>query len=139
MAARMWRVLRTGPRPEALELIQTWLADERFADARLTVLTSGAVATERRRAGGRTWPGAAVWGLLRSAQSENPGRLGPGRRRWCRPRSLSAVAGALGSGEPQVAATGRARCGHRVWHGPPLRYSSSGRPRRVSMPRARSW
>ncbi|MGW7595585.1 polyketide synthase dehydratase domain-containing protein, partial [Streptomyces rubiginosohelvolus] len=29
----------------ALELIQTWLADERFADARLVVLTSGAVAT----------------------------------------------------------------------------------------------
>ncbi|ASQ94734.1 type I polyketide synthase [Streptomyces sp. 11-1-2] len=85
----------------ALELIQTWLADERFADARLTVLTSGAVATEAVEPVADL-AGAAVWGLLRSAQSENPGRLvlvdvdGAAG-------SLSAVAGALGSGEPQVA------------------------------------
>ncbi|MFI0772992.1 SDR family NAD(P)-dependent oxidoreductase, partial [Streptomyces sp. NPDC021218] len=85
----------------ALELIQTWLADERFADARLTVLTSGAVATEAAEPVADL-VGAAVWGLLRSAQSENPGRFvlvdvdGAAG-------SLSAVAGALGSGEPQVA------------------------------------
>ncbi|MGA6160982.1 SDR family NAD(P)-dependent oxidoreductase, partial [Stenotrophomonas sp. NPDC087984] len=85
----------------ALELIQTWLTDERFADARLTVLTSGAVAAEAAEPVADL-AGAAVWGLLRSAQSENPGRFvlvdvdGAAG-------SLSAVAGALGSGEPQVA------------------------------------
>ncbi|GDY42842.1 hypothetical protein SANT12839_037240 [Streptomyces antimycoticus] len=85
----------------ALELVQAWLADERFADARLVVLTSGAVATEAAEPVADL-AGAAVWGLLRSAQSENPGRFvlvdvdGAAG-------SLSAVAGALGSGEPQVA------------------------------------
>ncbi|MFD8518366.1 SDR family NAD(P)-dependent oxidoreductase, partial [Streptomyces antimycoticus] len=85
----------------ALELIQSWLADERFAEARLVVLTSGAVATEAAEPVADL-AGAAVWGLLRSAQSENPGRFvlvdvdGAAG-------SLSAVAGALGSGEPQVA------------------------------------
>ncbi|MCQ8827755.1 type I polyketide synthase [Streptomyces malaysiensis] len=85
----------------ALELIQTWLADERFADARLTVLTSGAVATEAAEPV-VDLAGAAVWGLLRSAQAENPGRFvlvdvdGAAD-------SLSALPGALGSGEPQVA------------------------------------
>ncbi|MFD9407354.1 type I polyketide synthase [Streptomyces sp. NPDC059989] len=65
--------VRTATR-SALELIQGWLADERFTDSRLVVLTGGAVATD-----GRSRPAdpaaAAVWGLLRSAQSENPGRL----------------------------------------------------------------
>ncbi|MGP3940810.1 type I polyketide synthase [Streptomyces sp. 6N106] len=85
----------------ALELVQAWLADERFADARLVVVTSGAVATEAAEPVADL-AGAAVWGLLRSAQSENPGRFvlvdvdGAAG-------SLSAVAGAPGSGEPQVA------------------------------------
>ncbi|MGA5130217.1 type I polyketide synthase [Streptomyces olivoreticuli] len=57
-----------------LALLQEWLADERFADSRLVVLTSGAVAV----APGEPVSdlvGAAVRGLARSAQSENPGRL----------------------------------------------------------------
>ncbi|MFJ9953582.1 SDR family NAD(P)-dependent oxidoreductase, partial [Kitasatospora sp. NPDC091207] len=57
---------------EALEAVQGWLADERFESARLVVLTSGAVDP----AGAvRDLPGAAVWGLLRSAQSEHPDRF----------------------------------------------------------------
>ncbi|MFI1038227.1 type I polyketide synthase [Streptomyces hygroscopicus] len=85
----------------ALELLQTWLGDERFADARLTVLTSGAVATEAAEPVADL-AGAAVWGLLRSAQSENPGRFvlvdvdGAAD-------APAAVSGALASGEPQVA------------------------------------
>ncbi|WAP56084.1 type I polyketide synthase [Streptomyces sp. S465] len=86
---------------EALALVQAWLADDRFADARLAVLTSGAVAA------GTDEPvadlaHAAVWGLLRSAESENPGRFvlidvdGAAD-------SLTAVPDALASGEPQVA------------------------------------
>ena len=50
-----------------------WLAEERLAAARLVVVTRG-----RWRWPGEGVPdlaGAAVWGLVRSAQSENPGRL----------------------------------------------------------------
>ncbi|MFB9692409.1 SDR family NAD(P)-dependent oxidoreductase, partial [Amorphoplanes digitatis] len=48
-----------------LALLQAWLADDRFAAARLALAT---------RAGDLA--GAAVRGLVRSAQAENPGRLG---------------------------------------------------------------
>ncbi|MDQ0935944.1 acyl transferase domain-containing protein/thioesterase domain-containing protein/acyl carrier protein [Streptomyces turgidiscabies] len=57
-----------------LAQVQRWLADEQCADGRLVVVTRGAVAAE---------PGepvadlaaSAVWGLVRSAQAENPGRI----------------------------------------------------------------
>ncbi|MFB0633517.1 type I polyketide synthase, partial [Streptomyces sp. AB3(2024)] len=89
----------------ALELVQGWLADERFAGTRLVWLTSGAVAVGAG-AGVRDLAGGAVRGLLRSAQSENPGQLvmldldldlvldGDG---------VGAVAAALASGEPELA------------------------------------
>ncbi|WP_223101306.1 type I polyketide synthase [Dactylosporangium vinaceum] len=54
--------------------IQEFLAAERPDGARLAVVTRGAVAA----VGGDTVPdpaAAAVWGLVRSAQSEHPGRL----------------------------------------------------------------
>ncbi|WP_404820595.1 type I polyketide synthase [Streptomyces malaysiensis] len=57
-----------------LTLLQTWLADERFAGSRLVLLTRGAVETEPG-AGVADLPYVAVRGLFRSAQSENPGRL----------------------------------------------------------------
>ena len=59
---------------EVLELVQAWLADERFAGARLAVLTRGAVAV---RAGEEVadLTAAPAWGLMRSAQSEHPGRF----------------------------------------------------------------
>ncbi|MFG2142566.1 type I polyketide synthase [Streptomyces sp. NPDC048650] len=60
---------------EGLALVQEWLADERLADTRLVVLTRCAVAagagedvTDLAHSG--------LWGLLRSAQSEHPGRFG---------------------------------------------------------------
>ncbi|MFF9869158.1 type I polyketide synthase, partial [Streptomyces sp. NPDC013953] len=89
---------------EALALVRAWLADERTAGSRLVVVTQGAVST---RAGEDVTDlaHAPVWGLLRSAQSENPGRFllvdtdpgtdGPGIAR--------AVAAALAAEEPQVA------------------------------------
>ncbi|WP_225840577.1 type I polyketide synthase, partial [Streptomyces sp. NK08204] len=59
---------------EALGLVQEWLRDERFAASRLVLVTRGAVATgaadEVRDAAL-----AAVWGLVRSAQSEHPDRF----------------------------------------------------------------
>jgi acyl transferase domain-containing protein/acyl carrier protein len=58
----------------ALAALQTWLADERFAETRLVVLTRGAV--EPLGAADVTdLAGAPVWGLVRSAQAENPGRI----------------------------------------------------------------
>ena len=57
-----------------LALLQAWLADERYAGARLVVVTRGAVAVrDREMVVGL--PAAALWGLVRSAQSESPGRL----------------------------------------------------------------
>jgi acyl transferase domain-containing protein/acyl carrier protein len=56
-----------------LERVKEFLADERLADERLVVLTAGAVP-----AGDRESPDpalATVWGLVRSAQSEHPGRF----------------------------------------------------------------
>jgi NADPH:quinone reductase-like Zn-dependent oxidoreductase/acyl carrier protein len=58
----------------ALGLLQAWLADERFAGSRLVWVTRGAVAVDA----GERVPGLAdapVWGLVRSAQSEHPGRF----------------------------------------------------------------
>nr|WP_285440641.1 type I polyketide synthase [Streptomyces lydicamycinicus] len=55
-----------------LGTVQTWLADERLADTRLIVLTRGAVSPDGAPADLVSTP---VWGLLRSAQSEHPGRI----------------------------------------------------------------
>ncbi|NYS19653.1 SDR family NAD(P)-dependent oxidoreductase [Streptomyces sp. SJ1-7] len=58
---------------DTLTAVRSWTDDERSATGRLVVLTSGAVTTA---------PGdaidlaqAPVWGLVRSAQAENPGRF----------------------------------------------------------------
>ncbi|MCX5303282.1 SDR family NAD(P)-dependent oxidoreductase [Streptomyces sp. NBC_00160] len=90
----------------ALGLVQEWLADERFADARLVFLTRGAVAAV---------PGedvtdlvhAPVWGLVRSAQSENPGRFVLADTDGT-DASYRALTAALASGEPEVAVRGGA-------------------------------
>ncbi|WP_159056776.1 SDR family NAD(P)-dependent oxidoreductase, partial [Streptomyces yokosukanensis] len=58
----------------ALDLVHGWLADERFAAARLAVVTRGAVATDPDE-DVTDLAHAAVWGLLRSAQAEHPDRF----------------------------------------------------------------
>ncbi|BBX61279.1 polyketide synthase [Mycobacterium saskatchewanense] len=78
---------------EALKVLQSWLTGE--ASGVLVVRTSGAVALA-----GDDVPdlaGAAVWGLVRSAQAEHPGRV----VLVDSDDSLD-VAGVLDSGEPQV-------------------------------------
>uniref|UniRef100_UPI0005BCBC29 type I polyketide synthase n=1 Tax=Streptomyces sp. NRRL F-5123 TaxID=1463856 RepID=UPI0005BCBC29 len=82
-----------------LGLLQDWLDDERLADSRLVTVTSGAIAalagedvTDLRH--------AALWGLVRTAQSEDPGRfvladVDDG--------SVGVLPAALASGEPQLA------------------------------------
>ncbi|MFD2421812.1 type I polyketide synthase [Amycolatopsis pigmentata] len=57
-----------------LAQLQTWLADDRWADTKLVVATSGAVTGEEEGAV-TDLVGAAVWGLVRSAQSEHPDRF----------------------------------------------------------------
>ncbi|MBO4272440.1 type I polyketide synthase [Microbispora triticiradicis] len=61
-----------GTAAGTLALVQSWLADDRLAPSRLVIVTRGATA-----AGGRVpdLPGAAVWSMLRSAQTEHPNRF----------------------------------------------------------------
>ncbi|SEO77475.1 type I polyketide synthase [Amycolatopsis saalfeldensis] len=91
---------------ETLSTVREWLADSRFDDTRLVVVTRGAVQSAGEPV---TDPAAApVWGLIRSAQAENPGRLvlvdfdaeAPV------PASAAALAGLLASGEPQAVVRG---------------------------------
>ncbi|MEV6932310.1 beta-ketoacyl synthase N-terminal-like domain-containing protein [Dactylosporangium sp. NPDC051485] len=56
-----------------LELVQAWLSAEAFEAARLVVVTRGAAAPEPGRP--VDLAGAALWGLLKSAQAEHPGRI----------------------------------------------------------------
>ncbi|MGW3013544.1 type I polyketide synthase, partial [Streptomyces sp. NPDC001219] len=56
----------------ALALLHAWLAEERFAAARLVIVTQGAVTVDERRPDPAL---AAVWGLVRSARSEHPDRF----------------------------------------------------------------
>ncbi|AUS81206.1 polyketide synthase [Actinoalloteichus sp. AHMU CJ021] len=81
-AAVLWRVpAGAGEVPvavqsvtaEALSVVRGWLADPRWASSRLVVLTRGAVAVDGDE--DVDLAQASVWGLLRSAQSENPGRI----------------------------------------------------------------
>ncbi|MEU7281406.1 SDR family NAD(P)-dependent oxidoreductase [Streptomyces sp. NPDC045431] len=59
---------------DTLAALQAWLADERRADATLVVATRGAVATGDGE-DVTDLAHAGVWGLVRVAQSENPGRI----------------------------------------------------------------
>ncbi|WP_410671458.1 SDR family NAD(P)-dependent oxidoreductase [Amycolatopsis sp. cmx-4-68] len=62
-----------GAPTRALEVLQAFLADRRFDDAALVVATRGAVSVEESTVD--DLGAAGVWGLVRSAQSENPGRF----------------------------------------------------------------
>ncbi|WP_185893829.1 type I polyketide synthase [Streptomyces sp. WAC05950] len=57
-----------------LLLLQEWLTDTRLGDSRLVFVTSGAVAATAGDQVGDL-AGAALWGLVRSAQTEHPGRF----------------------------------------------------------------
>jgi NADP-dependent 3-hydroxy acid dehydrogenase YdfG/acyl carrier protein len=84
-----------------LGVVQGWLDDERFGGSRLVVLTRGAVGVGGS-GGALDLAGAAVWGLVRSAQSESPSRFVlvdiDGQQ-----GSRDALFQALEEGEPQVA------------------------------------
>ncbi|MFC8452064.1 SDR family NAD(P)-dependent oxidoreductase, partial [Kitasatospora sp. NPDC057223] len=91
----------------ALALVREWLADERFADSRLVLRTRGAVAVEE----GEAVPGLATapaWGLVRTAQSEHPGRfvLIDTDAAAAGDAAEPPYAAALATGEPQLALRG---------------------------------
>ncbi|MFI8084023.1 type I polyketide synthase [Kitasatospora sp. NPDC086009] len=99
---------------EALELAQDWLAAAELEPAQLVVVTRGGVAVQAGDAVADPAVGA-VWGLLRSAQLENPGRFvladlpadgGDGE--------VAALPAVLGSGEPEVAVRDRKGYGRRL-------------------------
>ncbi|MFG2957394.1 type I polyketide synthase [Streptomyces sp. NPDC048291] len=82
-----------------LRRTQEWLADDRFAGSRLVVVTRHAIHDDGTS---RTDPaGAAVWGFVRTAQTENPGRFTlvdtDGR-----PASWAGVPAAAATGAPQI-------------------------------------
>ncbi|MFI0731688.1 SDR family NAD(P)-dependent oxidoreductase [Streptomyces sp. NPDC021225] len=113
-----------------LDLLRSWLAEERFTAVRLVVLTRGAVAVAPGE-GVRDLAHAPVWGLVRSAQAEHPGRFMladvDGQA-----ASLAALPSALTIGEPRIAV----RAG--AVHLPAL--ARAGRDDALPSPaRARSW
>ncbi|WP_410619058.1 SDR family NAD(P)-dependent oxidoreductase [Amycolatopsis sp. cmx-8-4] len=85
-----------------LELAQAWLSDERFARSTLVVVTRGAVAAgpdDRITDLGA----AASIGLIRTAQTENPGRF---TLVDAGDADVTRILAAAGSGEPQTAIRG---------------------------------
>jgi acyl transferase domain-containing protein len=104
-----------------LELVQRWLADERLFSSRLVLVTRGAVAV-RPEEGVADLAGAAVWGLVRSAQSENPGRLVlvdlpvAGSARGA--DVFGVLASVSGRGEPELAVRDTAAYGRRLMRQP---------------------
>ncbi|XIG73307.1 polyketide synthase [Streptomyces sp. SGAir0957] len=59
----------------ALRLVTAWLAEDDLAGSRLVVLTRNAVATGADDRPHTDPAQAAVWGLVRAARAENPGRF----------------------------------------------------------------
>ncbi|MEV0335650.1 type I polyketide synthase [Nocardia sp. NPDC050717] len=90
----------------ALRTVRDWLADERFARSRLIVLTSRAAALPDEAVDSAS---AAVWGLIRTAQTEYPDRIvlldtddSAGTQRF----SADSLRAVLATGEPQAAVRG---------------------------------
>ncbi|MGW2566257.1 SDR family NAD(P)-dependent oxidoreductase [Streptomyces sp. NPDC001537] len=115
-----------------LRALQDWQDDPRTAGSRLVVLTRNATAPDPDLAG------AAVWGLVRTAQSEAPGRVVlvdvDGR-----PESLRLLSAAVATGQPQLSirsgqlhvprlvhATGTAAAGTPRWTGTVLITGGTG-------------
>jgi mycoketide-CoA synthase len=102
-----------GPLRRALAALQTWINDELTADSHLVLLTRRAVAARPKEAADPEQ--AAVWGLVRSAQSENPGRFTLVDIDDA-PESLRALRTAVAGGEPQLAIRAGAPMAPRLAH-----------------------
>ncbi|HTQ21751.1 polyketide synthase dehydratase domain-containing protein, partial [Mycobacterium sp.] len=91
--------VRTATR-QALTAVQSWLSEDH--SGMLVVLTRGAVARPGEDV--TDLAGAAVWGLVRSAQTEHPGRIVLVDSDV--PLDDTAIAAALAVGDPQVVIRG---------------------------------
>ncbi|MFX0574275.1 type I polyketide synthase [Nocardia nepalensis] len=90
----------------ALRTVRDWLADERFAQSQLVVLTSRAAALPDETPDTAS---AAVWGLIRSAQTEYPGRivlLDTDESAGAQHISADSIRAVITTGESQVAVRG---------------------------------
>nr|WP_086666184.1 type I polyketide synthase [Lentzea kentuckyensis] len=104
---------------EVLGLLQRWLADERLAGSHLVLHTRGAVAVGAGE-DVTDLAAAAVWGMVRSVQSEHPGRITLIDADLVQP---GVVAAARAAGEPQIAVR------HGVAHACRLVRASAAEPR----------
>ena len=86
---------------DMLVILQQWLGWDRSARSTLMVITRGAIAAVPGDDAGDL-VGAAVWGLVRSAQSEEPGRFVLADIDYASP-SAAALPAAAATGEPQLA------------------------------------
>ncbi|MEU1518321.1 type I polyketide synthase [Streptomyces sp. NPDC005811] len=82
-----------------LDAVRSWLADERFEDSRLVILTEGAVALDAHAPDPAL---AAVWGLVRAARAEAPDRFALVDTDGTE-ASHAVLAQALACGEPELA------------------------------------
>ncbi len=84
-----------------LGVVQGWLEDRRFSSSRLVLLTRNAVSVDLAE-GALALDQSPIWGLVRSAQSEDPGRFIlldlDGKE-----SSVAALGVALATDEPQLA------------------------------------
>ncbi|MEU8220982.1 type I polyketide synthase [Micromonospora taraxaci] len=85
---------------QVLTTLQAWLTDDRWHSSQLVVLTHKAVPAGLQRHGVDATQ-AAVWGLMRSAQAEHPGRIV--LVDIDNSASSAALLTVLDGGEPQVA------------------------------------
>ncbi|MFF3216102.1 SDR family NAD(P)-dependent oxidoreductase [Streptomyces sp. NPDC002886] len=84
---------------DALDAVRRWLADERTADSRLVVVTRRGTWADGTTA---DLGQAPVWGLVRSAEAENPGRFVLADLDGTE-ASEAALTAALATGEPEFA------------------------------------
>ena len=120
---------------ETLDLLQQWSTLDALASARLVLVSRGAIATEFG-APIADGPAAAAWGLARSAQAENPDRgiiLADLPATGVDAETFTALAAALGTGEPELAIRDHGVRGRRLVRAstPPLTQPSDGRPWRL--------
>ncbi|MGW7192886.1 SDR family NAD(P)-dependent oxidoreductase, partial [Streptomyces sp. NPDC054838] len=85
-----------------LDALAQWLADPRFAGSRLVLVTRDAVFTGRADGEPVDCVQAPLWGVLRAAQAENPGRFTVVDLDGT-PESAAALAAAVASAEPEAA------------------------------------
>jgi NADP-dependent 3-hydroxy acid dehydrogenase YdfG/acyl carrier protein len=97
--------------------VQQWLTEDLLSPARLVVMTRGAVAIGPRE-GVADLAAAAVWGLVRAAQAENPDRLLladlPPEGSAVDTDALQVLAAASGSGEAELAVRDKIAYGRRL-------------------------